>query len=262
MMLNRIFSQETLTPLQLKTTQPTRAQAAHSSSLAPGLIAVSLFLLGAMTAQAASVTGTVRYDGPEVRLRAIRMNADPNCEKIHAGEKVLQDDKVIGGEGELANVFVYLAAAPDGTGPFTAPTEPATLTQHGCMYQPKVQGLLVQQNLDVVNDDETLHNVRCLARDNRPFNLGQPAKGKRTKFFTKPEKAIKFKCDVHPWMASYVFVMDHPFFAVSDEQGKFEIRNLPPGRYSVVAWHEIFGEKEMEVDVGADGGTVDFTFSE
>ena len=224
------------------------------------LAAIALLSLGAGDLLAASLRGKVTYEGPEVRRRAIRMNADPNCEKLH-DEHVLQDDKIIGENGELANVFVYVEGVPPG-GPYEAPEKAAELRQEGCMYQPKVQGVLVQQDLDVINADPTLHNVRCLARENRPFNLGQPAEGKRTKFFTKPEKAIKFKCDVHPWMASYIFVMEHPFFDTTGPDGSFEISGLPPGEYTVVAWHEIFGERRTEIEVAADGAATSFTFTE
>ncbi|MEM9407266.1 MAG: hypothetical protein AAGA81_14615, partial [Acidobacteriota bacterium] len=190
----------------------------------------------------------------DVRKRAVRMSADPKCEEINDGERVISQDQVIGADGELANVFVYLKEAPAGT---TVPKDaaPAQLVQQGCMYAPRVQGLFPEQQLEVVNDDPTLHNVRCLARSNRPFNLGQPAKGKRTKFFTTPEKAIKFKCDVHPWMSAYIFVMDHPYFGVSDADGKFSIDGLPAGKHTFVAWHEKFGEQEIEIEVGSDAPT-------
>ena len=198
-----------------------------------------------------TVTGTVKWDGPPVRKRAIRMSADPKCEELNAGKRVMSEDQMVGEGGIIENVFVYLKTAPAGT-PTPKSDKPATLTQHGCMYTPRLQGIYPEQELEVVNDDPTLHNVRCLARANRPFNLGQPAKGKRTKFFTTAEKAIKFKCDVHPWMSAYIFVMDHPFFSVTDSSGQFSLAGLPAGKHTLVAWHEKFGETEIVVDVSAD----------
>ena len=236
------------------TTLPASLRSAPRSFFAFAVVAALLFAFAAPTTATAAegaISGTVKYDGPPVRKRAVRMSADPKCEEITNGERVPSQDQVIGADGELANVFVYLKEAPAGT---TVPKDaaPAQLVQQGCMYAPRVQGLFPEQQLEVVNDDPTLHNVRCLARSNRPFNLGQPAKGKRTKFFTTPENAIKFKCDVHPWMSAYIFVMDHPFFAVSDEAGKFTIEGLPAGKHTFVAWHEKFGEQEIEIEVGAD----------
>lgn len=236
-------------------------KAPHTSLLLALMLIPATMIVapGAATAAEHAVSGTVKYDGPPVRQRAIRMSADPNCEEINGGERVASQDQVIGADGQLANVFVYLKDAPAGS---TVPKDaaPAQLVQQGCMYSPRVQGLFPEQELEVVNDDPTLHNVRCLARANRPFNLGQPAKGKRTKFFTTAEKAIKFKCDVHPWMSAYIFVMDHPFFAVSDEEGKFTIDGLPAGKHTFVAWHEEYGEQEIEVEV-AEGTTAEIVFS-
>jgi hypothetical protein len=201
----------------------------------------------------ASATGVVRYEGPAIQALPLRMNADPKCAELHQGEPVLARDRLVAADGGVANVFVYLKEAPPGTGPFAAPQEPVRLTQERCFYEPRVLGILVQQQLEVHNEDATLHNVRCLAKTNRPFNLGQPAQTPpRTKFFTTPEEAVKFKCDVHPWMAAYVFVMSHPFFAVTDAAGRFSIPNLPAGRYTLHAWHETFGSLQQEIEV-ADG---------
>lgn len=244
------------------TTVPTPFRTASRTFLhLAATIALLTTLAGPGVAVAAehAVSGTVKYDGPPVRQRAIRMSADPKCEEINSGERVISQNQVIGAEGQLANVFVYLKEAPAGTA-VPKDAAPAQLVQHGCMYSPRVQGLFPEQELEVVNDDPTLHNVRCLARSNRPFNLGQPAKGKRTKFFTTAEKAIKFKCDVHPWMSAYIFVMDHPFFAVSDEEGKFTIDGLPAGKHTFVAWHEEYGEQEIEVEVTA-GATTEIVFT-
>jgi hypothetical protein len=222
-------------------------------------LAAPTFGAGAVVSGAV-VSGTATYDGPGLRIPALRMSADPKCEALHGGERVFASDRLVNAEGGVSNVFVYLKAAPPGTGPFPTPAEPKRLVQQGCDYQPRVQGIMVQQQLEIVNDDPTLHNVRCLARDNRPFNLGQPAKGTRTKFFTEPEEAVKFKCDVHPWMAAYFFVMDHPFFAVTDASGKFTLPALPPGTYTLHAWHESFGVLAQTVELKADKGDVAFVF--
>jgi hypothetical protein len=212
---------------------------------------LTLAALGSQSLAAETLQGSVRYVGPKVEPRLLDMNADPKCSALHASGRVADQALVIGADGALANAFVWLPTAPAGTGPFSAPAEPVRLEQKGCFYHPRVAGIMVEQTLEVVNDDPTLHNVRSLARANRPINLGQPAGSPpRTKFFTKPEEAVKFKCDVHPWMASTLFVLDHPFFAVTDENGRFSIPDLPAGKHKVSVWHEVLGRRDLEVEVG------------
>ncbi len=209
------------------------------------------FLLGLPLASSAqqSVSGTVTYDGPAFRVRAIRMAADPACEKATEGKTVLDEARVVSDEGGVKNAFVWVKNPPAGDSP--VPTEPVSLNQEGCMFEPRVQGIIVQQELSVENTDPTLHNVRCMADKNRPFNLGQPpGQAPRIKTFQVPEEAVKFKCDVHPWMAAYLFVMDHPYFAVTDADGKYSIPPLPAGSYTLGVWHEAFGTQEIEVEVG------------
>lgn len=199
-----------------------------------------------------SATGVVRYEGPEVRPRPLRMDADPKCAEIYRGKPVPARDRLVAADGGVANVFVYLEEAPAGTGPFAVPEKPVDLTQKGCFYEPTVLGILVKQDLAVHNEDDTLHNVRCLAKENRPFNLGQPANTPpRTKFFTSPEQAVKFKCDVHPWMAAFIGVVSHPFHAVSNEAGEITLENVPEGEYEIEAWHEAFGRQTQKVKVEA-----------
>lgn len=200
------------------------------------------------------MSGTVTYDGPAFRVRAIRMAADPGCEKATAGEKVLDETRIVSDQGEVKNVFVWVKNPPAGEA--VAPTEPVSLNQKGCMFEPRVQGIIVKQQLSIENTDPTLHNVRCLADSNRPFNIGQPPdQAPRTKTFQVPEEAVKFKCDIHPWMAAYMFVMEHPYFAVTDEAGSFTIPALPAGKYTLGVWHEAFGSTEIQVEVGGSPKT-------
>ena len=130
------------------------------------------------------------------------------------------------------------------------------------MYAPHVLALMTGQDLSVKNDDPFLHNVHSLAQQNPPFNFGQPNKddGKKVES-PKAAETYKVKCDVHPWMGAWVVVFDHPFFAVSDENGKFTIKGNPPdGDYKVVAWHEKLGEQTGTVTVKDGKGEVNFTF--
>lgn len=217
-------------------------------------------VFAATAASAAAVSGTAKLDGAAPKRYPLQMDADPKCAAMHSGKTVLAEDTLVDDKGGLANVFVWVKNPPAGT--HAAPATPVRLEQHGCLYTPRVQGILVDQKLEIVNGDDTLHNVRALASKNRPFNIGQPpATAPRIKTFTTPEDALKFKCDVHPWMFAYLFVMDHPYFGVSAADGSWSIEGLPAGSYTLVAWHEKLGQQEATLTVAADGsGTAAFVF--
>jgi len=154
---------------------------------------------------------------------------------------------------------VYVKNAPAGD--YAVPEDVAVLDQMGCRYTPHVLGLRVGQTLELHNNDPLLHNVRAIARENKPINYGQPAgSAPRKKVFDKPEMAIRMKCDVHPWMTAFTFAMDHPFFAVTDENGAFSITGLPAGEYTLGLWHEAYGEQEMQVTV-TDGSMAEAGFT-
>ena len=213
----------------------------------------------AVVADAGTITGSIKLDGAAPKPEAIRMKADPYCDKAHA-EGAMSEAVKLGSAGELANVFVYIK---DYKGPKgAAPTTAVTLDQHGCLYTPHVFGVMTKQPIEILNSDDTLHNIHALPTLNSEFNIAMPTKGgKNTKSFDKPEVMVKFKCDVHPWMAAYAGVLDHPYFGVSDATGKFTIANVPPGTYTVEAWHEVFGPMTAQVTVGAkESKTADFAF--
>ena len=183
----------------------------------------------------ASVSGKVGFAGAPPAAEKIKVSADPYCQKEHKDglERKTVDVK----DGGLKDVFVYVKSGINGTYP--PPTEAAELDQHGCMYKPHLVGLQVGQSLKIKNSDETLHNIHPRPAVNAEFNIGQPRKGmESTKSFDKKEVMIPVGCDVHPWMRSYISVVDHPFFAVTDEDGKFEIKGLPAGEYEIEAVHE------------------------
>jgi hypothetical protein len=230
-------------------------------SLPAAIVAVASLLAVAVPAAAAdfSISGTVTYEGEPLKRFPLRMDADPNCAAIYEGKRVLSRDSLIGEGGAVENVFVYLKEAPEGSVGET-PSEAVRLEQRGCLYTPRVIGARVQQDIEIVNDDPTLHNVRALAKANRPFNIGQPARGTRIKSFRAPEKPIKVKCDVHPWMAAYVFVMEHPFHSTTGSDGAYRIDGLSAGSYELVFWHEKLGEQVIEVDVSGNVEGFDVTF--
>ena len=209
----------------------------------------------------ATISGTVSYSGAVPNLRPVTMDADPQCAAKHQGP-VPNQVLWLGDGNTMGNVYVQVKSGlPQKE--WTAPTEPAVIDQEGCIYHPHVMGVMAGQPLVFLNSDQLLHNVHGLPEQNREFNLGMPATVERSEVeLGTPEPVFPVKCDVHPWMQAYVAVMDHPYFATTDADGRFEIRNLPAGTYEIEAWHERLGTQTASVTV-ADGATAtsDFTFS-
>ena len=145
---------------------------------------------------------------------------------------------------------------------YDPPTDKPQIDQKMCRYHPHVQGMRVGQPLEILNSDPTLHNIHALPKNNSEFNNGQPIQGmKMTHTFDKPEVMVPFKCDVHGWMNAYVGVLPHPYFAVTKDDGKFELANLPPGTYTIEAWHEKLGTQTQQVTLGEkETKDVSFTF--
>jgi hypothetical protein len=208
-------------------------------------------------ATAADITGKVLLEGTPPENPVIKMTSDPAC-----GNAEVRAESFVVDNGALQNVFVYIK---DGLGNkyiFDTPTEPVKLDQKGCHYLPHVLGVRVTQPLEITNSDATLHNVHGMAETNREFNQGQPVMGmKNTVAFTAPEVMIPFKCDVHSWMNAYIGVVSHPYFAVTGAGGKFELKSIPPGTYTLEAWHEKLGRQTQSVTLGEkDKKEVTFTF--
>ena len=204
----------------------------------------------------ASIQGTAVYQNGDPD-QAIAMDADPVCASLHS-EAVHTEQIVADDAGNIANVFVYVKEGLNGS--FPAPSESHLLDQAGCQYTPHVSGMMVGQKLVIRNSDPTLHNVHAMPAANSEFNSGQPFQGMELEHtFDSAEVMVPFKCDVHPWMSSYMAVLEHPFFGVSGNDGSFSIDNLPAGDYVLEAWHETLGTQTQSVTV-ADGASVDVTF--
>jgi plastocyanin len=213
------------------------------------------------TATAGDVKGVAMLDGAAPKNEAIKMNADPVCVKENTSPQ-FQETWEVGSDGKsLGNVFVYVK---DGLGNyvFDTPTKAATIDQKSCRYHPHVFGIMVNQPLEIVNSDPTLHNIHAMPKSNAEFNNGQPIQGmKMSHTFDKPEVMVPFKCDVHGWMNAYVGVVSHPYFAVTDKDGKFDLPNLPPGTYTIEAWHEKGGAQTASVTLGPkETKEITFTF--
>jgi plastocyanin len=208
---------------------------------------------------AATVTGKVNFEGTAPQMAQIKMDADAFCKGEHK-EPVYEQEVVVNPNKTLQWVLVYVKEGV--TGNYPPPTEAITLDQHGCQYHPHIFGIQVGQPLRILNSDGTLHNIHALPKKNAEFNIGQPFKGMETiKKFDTAETPVRFKCDVHKWMGAYTGVFNHPFFAVTNDQGVFEIKNLPPGNYVIEAWHEKYGPQTQNVTItGNETKTVDFNF--
>jgi hypothetical protein len=206
----------------------------------------------------ATIKGTVTFEGPLPAPAPIDMNSDSACASMQK-TPVYPEDVVVNGR-KLQNVFVYVKHGLENQS-FAPPAEPAVLSQEGCRYTPHVLGMMVNQKLRIVNGDETLHNVHCQADKNGSFNLGQPLKGmEAVRTFPTAEVMIHFKCDVHKWMSAYIGVLPHPYFGVTGEDGTFALKDLPPGEYTIEAWHEKLGTQNMTVRV-SDKETKEISFS-
>jgi len=188
------------------------------------------------------------------------MNADPVCMRQHK-EPAFSEEVVVNKNQTLKNVLVYVKEGL-GNKKFDAPSQKIVFDQQGCTYHPHVLGIQTGQELEVVNSDPTLHNVHSLSKENPQFNVAQPKQGmKLTKKFDKPE-TFKVKCEVHTWMGAYIGVFNHPFYAVTGDDGTFTLKKLPAGDYTIEAWHEKYGVRTMKVKVGATGAaTANFTYA-
>jgi carboxypeptidase family protein len=211
------------------------------------------------TGNEATVTGTINVTGTIFPPKRIDMTADPVCGELNVIPKL---DDLIVNENKLVNAFVYLKGAPLSGYRFPAPDSEVELQHRSCYYSPHVLGIRVGQNLRIVNGDPTTHNTHAIPKANPEWNQSAPPGSPPfVKRFMRAEILIPIKDNQHPWERAYVAVVDHPFFAVSDEFGRFEIRGLPPGTYTLVVWHERLGEQQVEITVApGEIRNTDFTF--
>ena len=218
-----------------------------------------------------TITGAIAFTGTPPAPKKIATDADPACGQKNPN--LATEDTVVK-DGKLANVLVYIkeGTLADGTKigdwSFKTPADALTLNQDGCHYKPHVSAVMVNQKLNITNSDPTQHNIHFTPKNNPDWNQSQPnGAAPLSHSFARSEILVPVKCNQHPWMKAYVAVLKHPFAAVSAEDGSFTIKGVPPGTYTVVAWHEGGAtgteSKPMQVTVAANGSAkADFSFGE
>ena len=213
-----------------------------------GLLATAVSVMGAVTGtghRAGSVTGTVTFTGTPPKMHPIDMSKEPTCASQHP-TPVMTETVVAGPGNTVQNVVVFVSA---GDQPAPAPAEPVRYDQKGCEYVPHVVALQTGQPLEIYNDDQTSHNIHPLSKTNPEWNKSQPPGTPPIKATYEKAEFIPVKCNVHPWMHGYFVVLTTSHFTVSGNDGTFTLKDLPPGKYTVTAWHEKFGIPEP----GGDG---------
>jgi len=210
-------------------------------------------------ATAGTVTGRVMFEGTPPENPPVKLAGDPRC--VEANADGLRFENYVVSDGGLDNVFVHVKGGL-GNYSFETPTEPAKLDQQGCRYVPHVLGVRVGQSIEITNSDATTHNVHALPDANREINFAQFQQGqKNLQTFTTAEVMVPVKCDLHSWMNAWIGVVEHPFFAVTANGGAFELTGLPPGTYTIEAWHERAGTQTQQVTIGpGESKDVGFTF--
>lgn len=207
--------------------------------------------------RAGGVHGRVTFTGEPPAARNVRMDADPYCDRSNpGGEKISPVD--VSADGGVAGALVRISAGlPELT--YVVPTDVVVLDQVSCNYRPRIAAMRVGQALEVRNSDSTLHNVHAMPEQSRGFNLGMPTAGMTaTRKFSEPEVFVGIKCDVHPWMRAHVAVLDHPFFALTDSDGRYRIDGIPPGKYELEAIHPVLGSRTETIEItAADGNDPD-----
>jgi plastocyanin len=211
---------------------------------------------------AGSVTGTILFTGVPPKMKAISMVTVPNCAKMHS-MPAMTEDFVPGDNGTLQNVIVYLQGDFSAYS-FPAASAPVRVDQEGCIYTPHVVAKMTGDPLEVTNKDAVTHNINAMSQLGQGWNESQMRGGDPiVRRFSKEEVPIIVKCNMHPWMRFYLAVVDHPYFQVTGKDGQFALRNVPPGTYTLTAWHEAFGAKKQTVIIQPkQEQKISFTFTD
>jgi len=204
-----------------------------------------------------TISGKVTFEGAPAKMKSIDMSAEPSCAKMYATPP-LAETLVTGAGNSLENVVVYVSAGATND---AAPSTAAIFTQKGCRYIPHLLALQVNQELKITNEDQTVHNVHPQPKRNREWNKSQPPGAPPIRESYEQAEFIPVKCNVHPWMHGTLAVMPNSHYAVTGAGGSFSLPNLPPGKYTITAWHESFGAQSQEVTIAAsETHTINFVF--
>jgi plastocyanin len=219
----------------------------------------SAMILPGILFAAGTISGKVTYVGTPMKAKVIDMSKEPTCAQQHASQPVKTETVVTGLDNTLANVVVYISQGAPAEGP--APSQAVTYDQKGCQYIPHVLAMQVNQPLKIVNNDKTSHNIHPMPKQNAEWNKSQPAGAPPIDAKFEKEEFIPVKCNIHPWMHGYFVVLKTSHYAVSKDDGTFSIADLPPGKYTLTAWHEKYGTRTTDVTItGNETATVNIEF--
>jgi plastocyanin len=211
----------------------------------------------ATKAAADEISGKVIFSGTPPKMKTLKMDADPYCAAQHP-QPVTSDDALVGADGGLQNVLVYVKAGVPAASIPPAPKTPVKIDQKGCIYTPRIVVAMVGQPVEFTNSDDTNHHIQAMAEVNKEWTVSQnKGMGPQTTTFDQAEVGILTICHLHPWMRMFVSVLANPYYAITGPDGTFKIKGLPPGYYTIEAWHEKFGTESMKVQAGSKA---DFTF--
>ena len=197
------------------------------------------------------VRGKVVWDGPIPKIKDVDMGSTPGCMDIHGGNPK-SETLVLGDDNSIANILVRVRRGLPTTASYTTPSDIAEVDQYGCVYKPHVLAIQKGQSISYKNSDVVPHNVHTLSEANPAFNKAVNVGGKPIDRTYDAEELFFVKCDIHPWMKCWVHVIEHPFFAVTEKNGQFEIAGLPDGQFELEFWHEKMGTRHQIVSI-ADG---------
>jgi plastocyanin len=213
-------------------------------------------------ASAADITGIITLKGaPPAEKEIMPMMDSPDCAAMYNGKMPTTHFYVVGPNGGFADVVVSLKGVAGQSTGASAPA--AVLDQKGCLYSPQILAVQTGQKIVVKNSDSCVHNVHstpAVAGNAEHNDVQMPGGPDLTYTFPQPEMFLRFKCDVHSWMFAWVSVFDSPYFSVSDKDGRFVIKNVPPGKYTIEASHRKLGPQTQDVEVADKDVTVNFTF--
>jgi plastocyanin len=206
----------------------------------------------------AAITGRVLFMGVPPERKPLNMSGEAACRK--PGDVALSEDLIVNPDRTLQNAYIRVVSGL-GDRIFAPPADELRMDQRGCIFVPHLLAARANQVIAFTSSDPVVHNVRTIARDNPRFNVSMSGRGRTVKrFFPKPE-IIQVRCDIHAWMSAYIAVSEHPFRAVTDEDGSFTIEGLPAGTFEIEAWHEALGSSRQKITLGeAERRTVEFSF--